>query len=116
MCIYIYRMKYSSRKYLDKVKNNTKHKYYTDIKDQGESDCLCCETKKQMKHLRTKKEYKKTEESTYKKNIKKTTHKDIFKEHSTKKKNINKKDMKKGMSFTESHKRAVAKDKKKKYN
>ena len=98
-------MKNSSRKYLDKVKNNTKHKYYTDIKDQGESDCLCCETKKQMKHLRTKKEYKKTEESTYKKNIKKTTHKDI-----------NKKDMKKGMSFTESHKRAVAKDKKKKYN
>ena len=60
MYIYIYRMKYSSRKYLDKVKNNTKHKYYTDIKDQGESDCLCCETKYEKRYEKRNVIYRKS--------------------------------------------------------
>lgn len=66
-------------KNLEKVKNNSKHKYYTDLSKQKDSDCLECKTKKDMKHLRTKKLFKKTEESLLKKNIKKTQHKDIFK-------------------------------------
>lgn len=70
---------YTIMKNLEKIKNNPKHKYYTDLSQQKESDCLDCKTKKDMKHLRTKKEFKKTEESLLKKNVKKSQHKDIFK-------------------------------------
>jgi hypothetical protein len=66
-------------KRLQKIKNMSTHKYYTDTSQQKESDCLDCKTKKEMKHLRTKNEFKKTEESLLKKNIKKSQHKDIFK-------------------------------------
>ena len=68
-----------TKKRLNKVKENTKHKYYTDLSTQSNSDCLNCKMKKETKHLRTKKLLKRTEESFLKKNIKKSQHSDIFK-------------------------------------
>jgi|TARA_R110000772_G_scaffold65550_3_gene146292 hypothetical protein len=64
-----------------KVKKRLKNTYNTQIDKSysKEDDCRECILTKQMKHLRTRKDFKKTEESLTKKHLKLTQHKDIFK-------------------------------------
>tara|TARA_R110000822_G_scaffold41325_11_gene112432 strand:+ start:534 stop:737 length:204 start_codon:yes stop_codon:yes gene_type:complete len=63
----------------------TKKKQLKSIKKKGcvavvkETCCLDCKTREARSGLRTKKIFNVKEETYYKKNLKKSTHKDIFK-------------------------------------
>lgn len=64
-----------------KVKKRLKTTYNNQIDKSyaKENDCRECVLDKQRRHLRTRKDFKKTEESLTKKHLKLTQHKDIFK-------------------------------------